>query len=185
MDINVNADRRRSCLRTMYYRDHGYNNQDLLRDMGVQDTSSSHVISYDINHHRNSDRGSVFYVDRRGCGRRHEDGVDNRRGSTAESIGVETTTSTLVGTYTTVEEYVSSAGGSWVPAESPSGTAVAPGTEGSTPTASDTLTETTTLSASHAESETAGPTSVQTAGAAHVTAAVGIGAIFGLMGLLA
>ncbi|ENH66939.1 hypothetical protein FOC1_g10007600 [Fusarium oxysporum f. sp. cubense race 1] len=104
---------------------------------------------------------------------------------TAESVGVETTTSTLVGTYTTVEEYVSSAGGSWVPAESPSGTAVIPGTEGSTPTNSETLTETTTISGSHAETETAGPTSVQTAGAAHVTAAVGIGAIFGLMGLLA
>ncbi|KAM0078734.1 hypothetical protein ACKRZS_009467 [Fusarium odoratissimum] len=104
---------------------------------------------------------------------------------TAESVGVETTTLTLEGTYTTVEEYVSSAGGSWVPAESPSGTAVIPGTEGSTPTNSETLTETTTKSGSHAETETAGPTSVQTAGAAHVTAAVGIGAIFGLMGLLA
>ena len=105
--------------------------------------------------------------------------------ATAESTGVETTTSTLVGTYTTVEEYVSSAGGSWVPAESPSGTAVAPGTEGSIPSTSETFTETTNISGSYAESETAGPTSVQTAGAAHVTAAVGIGAIFGLMGLLA
>ncbi|SCV37186.1 uncharacterized protein FFB14_06478 [Fusarium fujikuroi] len=105
--------------------------------------------------------------------------------ATAESIGVEMTTSTLVGTYTTVEEYVSSAGGSWVPAESPSGTAVAPGAEGSIPSTSETFTETTTISGSYAESETAGPTSVQTAGAAHVKAAVGIGAIFGLMGLLA
>ncbi|KAF4344394.1 hypothetical protein FBEOM_1788 [Fusarium beomiforme] len=104
---------------------------------------------------------------------------------TDEIAGVETTSSTRVGTYTTVEEYVSSVGGSWVPAESPSGTALVPGTEGTTSTATETLTDTTTISGSYAESETAGPTSVQTAGAAHVTAAVGIGAIFGLMGLLA
>ncbi|KAF4457376.1 hypothetical protein F53441_705 [Fusarium austroafricanum] len=104
---------------------------------------------------------------------------------TVESVDVQTSSSTLVGTYTTVEEYVSSAGGSWVPAESPSGTAVVPETSGSTPTASETITDATVASGTYAESETASPTSVQTAGAAHVTAAVGIGAIFGLMGLLA
>ncbi|KAM0261626.1 hypothetical protein ACHAPA_009693 [Fusarium lateritium] len=103
---------------------------------------------------------------------------------TEESVSVETASSTVVQTYTTVQEYVSSEGGSWVPAESASGTIV-PGTEDSTATASETLTETTTVSGSDWESETAGPTSIQTAGAAHVKAAVGIGAIFGLMGLLA
>ncbi|KAM0354305.1 hypothetical protein ACHAPU_001349 [Fusarium lateritium] len=104
--------------------------------------------------------------------------------ATAESVSVETASSTVVQTYTTVEEYVSSAGGSWVPAESASG-AIVPGTDEATATASETLTETTTVSGSFSESETAGSTSVQTAGAAHVTAAVGIGAILGLMGLLA
>ncbi|KAF5663237.1 hypothetical protein FHETE_7617 [Fusarium heterosporum] len=100
--------------------------------------------------------------------------------ATAESLGVETASSTVVQTYTTVEEYVSSAGGSWVPAESASGTIV-PGTDEATATASETI----TISGSFSESEIAGSTAVQTAGAAHVTGAVGIGAIFGLMGLLA
>ncbi|KIL90397.1 hypothetical protein FAVG1_06128 [Fusarium avenaceum] len=103
---------------------------------------------------------------------------------TAGSVSVETASSTVVQTYTTVQEYVSSEGGSWVPAESASGTIV-PGTDDSTVTESETLTETATVSGSDWESETAGPTSIQTAGAAHVKAAVGIGAIFGLMGLLA
>ncbi|KAF5018828.1 hypothetical protein F66182_9191 [Fusarium sp. NRRL 66182] len=110
---------------------------------------------------------------------------------TAESGGVETISSTLISTlfetFTTVEAYVSSSGGTLVsPAESPSGTVVLSGTDGSTPITSDTVIETTAVdSGSFSESETAGPTSVQTAGAAHATAAVGIGAIFGLMGLLA
>jgi hypothetical protein len=103
---------------------------------------------------------------------------------TEESVSVETASSTVVQTYTTVQEYVSSEGGSWVSAESASGTIV-PGADDSTATASETLTETTTISGSDWEPETAGPTSIQTAGATHVKAAVGIGAIFGLMGLLA
>ncbi|KAF4998775.1 hypothetical protein FGRMN_2916 [Fusarium graminum] len=104
--------------------------------------------------------------------------------ATAESIDVETASSTVVQTFTTVEEYVSSAGGSWVPAESASGTIV-PGTDEATATASETLSETTAISGSFSESDTAGSTAIQTAAAAHVTAAVGIGAIFGLMGFLA
>ncbi|KAH7004429.1 hypothetical protein EDB82DRAFT_48274 [Fusarium venenatum] len=98
----------------------------------------------------------------------------------SESASVETISSTFVSTLMTVEEYVSSAGGSVVPA--PSETWV-PGSEVSSPTTSMTLVEKTTVSGS--ETETDGPTSVQTAGAAHVTAAMGIGAIFGIMGLLA
>ncbi|KAL6920941.1 hypothetical protein FSHL1_004917 [Fusarium sambucinum] len=99
----------------------------------------------------------------------------------SESASVETISSTFVSTLTTVEEYVSSVGGSVVPA--PLETWV-PGSEVSSPTTSLTLVETTTVSGS--ETETDGATSVQTAGAAHVTAAMGIGAaIFGIMGLLA
>ncbi|KAJ4262997.1 hypothetical protein NW762_006610 [Fusarium torreyae] len=109
---------------------------------------------------------------------------------TVQSGGVETISSTLVETFKTVEEYVSSVGGPSVsrllPVESLSGT-VAPSDSGSsTSTTSKTITETTIVaSGSGSESETAGPTSIQTAGAAHMTAAVGIGAIFGLIGLLA
>ena len=98
----------------------------------------------------------------------------------SESATVETISSTLVSTLTTVEEYVSSAGGSVVPAASVTGES---GNEDSSPTTSLTLVETTTLSGSETETDTA--TSVQTAGAAHVTAAMGIGAILSLMGLLA
>ncbi|KAF4968710.1 hypothetical protein FSARC_3927 [Fusarium sarcochroum] len=106
---------------------------------------------------------------------------------TVQSEGVETISSTLVETFKTVEEYVSSVGGSLVsPVEPFSGTVVRSGTDSSTPTTSKTITETTLVATeADSESETAGPTSVQTAGAAHMTAAVGIGAIFGLMGLLA
>ncbi|CAG7555797.1 unnamed protein product [Fusarium equiseti] len=98
----------------------------------------------------------------------------------SESATVETISSTFVSTLTTVEEYVSSAGGSVVPAASATGES---GNEGSSPTTSLTLVETTTLSGS--ETETDAATSVQTAGAAHVTTAIGIGVILGLMGLLA
>ncbi|UZP34806.1 hypothetical protein NXS19_002622 [Fusarium pseudograminearum] len=98
----------------------------------------------------------------------------------SDSASVETISSTFVSTLTTVEEYVSSAGGSVVPAPSET---VIPGSEVSSPTTSLTVVETTTVSGS--ETETDGATSVQTAGAAHVTAAMGIGAIFGLLGLLA
>ncbi|RGP66871.1 hypothetical protein FLONG3_8702 [Fusarium longipes] len=98
----------------------------------------------------------------------------------SESASVNTISSTLVSTITTVEEYVSSAGGSVVPAPSET---VVPGIEDSSATTSLTIAETTTVSGS--ETETDGATSVQIAGAAHVTAAMGIGAIFGLMGLLA
>ncbi|KAF5245830.1 hypothetical protein FAUST_1617 [Fusarium austroamericanum] len=98
----------------------------------------------------------------------------------SDSASVETISSTFVSTLTTVEEYVSSAGGSVVPAPSET---VIPGSEVSSPTTSLTVVETTTVSGS--EAETDGAASVQTAGAAHVTAAMGIGAIFGLMGLLA
>ncbi|OBS28182.1 hypothetical protein FPOA_02123 [Fusarium poae] len=98
----------------------------------------------------------------------------------SESASVETISSTFVSTLTTVEEYVSSAGGSVVPA--PSETWVQ-GSEVSSATTSLTLVETTTVSGSGTETD--GATSVQTAGAAHVTAAMGVGAIFGIMGLLA
>ncbi|RBR14321.1 uncharacterized protein FIESC28_07751 [Fusarium coffeatum] len=98
----------------------------------------------------------------------------------SESATIETISSTFVSTLTTVEEYVSSAGGSVVPAASVTGES---GNEDSSPTTSLTLVETTTLSGS--ETETDAATSVQTAGAAHVTAAIGIGAILGLMGVLA
>ncbi|RGP65762.1 hypothetical protein FSPOR_7023 [Fusarium sporotrichioides] len=98
----------------------------------------------------------------------------------SESASVETISSTFVSTLTTLEEYVSSDGGSVVSAPPET---VVPGSEVSSPTTSLTLVETTTVSGS--ETETDGATSVQTAGAAHVTAAMGIGAIFGIMGLLA
>ncbi|KAL4726969.1 hypothetical protein ACLX1H_005868 [Fusarium chlamydosporum] len=85
----------------------------------------------------------------------------------AESATIETISSTLVSTLTTVEQYVSSAGGSVVPAPPET---IVPGSEGLYPTTSMTLTETTTVSGS--ETETDGATSIQTAGAAHVTAAM-------------
>ncbi|KAM0429706.1 hypothetical protein ACHAPT_006312, partial [Fusarium lateritium] len=89
----------------------------------------------------------------------------------------------------TDEEYASSSEGSisWT-AESPSGSLTPNSTEGSGFETSETTwseVSETTDSEWSSGSETDGPTSIQTAGGAQVTAALGIGALFGLMGLLA
>ncbi|KAM5356613.1 hypothetical protein ACJ41O_003259 [Fusarium nematophilum] len=93
--------------------------------------------------------------------------------------------SLITGSATTVGYLPSSAGGqgggesvSWQ-----DGSLVRSPTGDSASEPPDAQTETETASGS--ASGTAGPTSIQTAGAASVTAAVGIGALIGIMGLLA
>ncbi|KAL2670593.1 hypothetical protein Neosp_014381 [[Neocosmospora] mangrovei] len=96
-----------------------------------------------------------------------------------------------VGSVSTDEEYVSSSEGSisWT-SGSPSESLVPNSTEGSVFETSETEWETgSEVSETDSEwssgSETVVPTSIQTAGGAQVTAALGIGALLGLMGLLA
>ncbi|KAF4978429.1 hypothetical protein FZEAL_5193 [Fusarium zealandicum] len=105
---------------------------------------------------------------------------------TVASEAVETLSSLFEESASAVEDSVSSAVDSMsLSAVYPSGTLATGGTVVSTLGISETPETTITETAPSSGPETVGPTSILTAGAAQVTAVVGIGAIVGLMGLLA
>ncbi|KAM5372154.1 hypothetical protein ACJZ2D_007554 [Fusarium nematophilum] len=181
-----NRERGRFGLGAVHHRDHGDPDHYHHRGVAVQDARHDHAGSDKVYHHRDGGCGSVFDVDRGGSGWGDKDGDNYAPDFTVVSGKVAAISSSLItGSATTVGYLPSSAGGqgggesvSWQ-----DGSLVRSPTGDSASEPPDAQTETETASGS--ASGTAGPTSIQTAGAASVTAAVGIGALIGIMGLLA
>ncbi|KAF4464904.1 hypothetical protein FALBO_8259 [Fusarium albosuccineum] len=177
-----------------------------FEDMGVQNTSDYNFGPYSIYHYRDSGLGDIFDVDWGESGRGNENRDGYIQDLTVASEIVETLPSVISGSVvpgtiipgatilgTTIPGSVITDGGdmssstdgsiSWTTETwsiSPSNTDDSDSDTSETGSVSSDA-----ESASLSGSETVGPTSIQTAGGAQVTAALGIGALFGVMGLLA
>ncbi|KAF4995217.1 hypothetical protein FDECE_12868 [Fusarium decemcellulare] len=177
-----------------------------FEDMGVQNTSDYNFGPYSIYHYRDSGLGDIFDVDWGESGRGNENRDGYIQDLTVASEIVETLPSVISGSVvpgtiipgatilgTTIPGSVITDGGDMSSSTdgSISWTTETRTISPSNTDDSDSDTSETGSVSSDAESaslsgpETVGPTSIQIAGGAQVTAALGIGALFGVMGLLA